>query len=409
MLWYRREHGEVQPVNKMTVKDIEVRDKRVLVRVDFNVPLDEKTGEVTDDNRVRAALPTIRYLIEQGAKVILMSHLGRPRGKVVAGLRLGVVAQRLSKLLGRRVSMAPDCSGPEVANMAAAMNPGDVLMLENLRFHVEEEVGDASFARSLARLGDVFVNDAFGVAHRAHASVSAITEYLPAVAGLLMEKEVENLSKILENPARPFAAVLGGAKISDKVNMLENIMGKVDYVMIGGGMAATFLKARSYEVGRSLIETDMLETANRLKDLAQREKVNLMLPVDVMVADEVSNEAQVEVVPVEKISPKRRIVDMGPRTISNFSRELCKCKTIFWNGPVGIFEIPAFARGTQELAKLLAGLEAMTVIGGGSTAEAVSGMGLAEKMTFVSTGGGASLEFLSGEKLPGVEALRDKK
>jgi len=386
--WYKREHGEVRPVNKMTVKDIEVRGKRVLVRVDFNVPLDKKTGEITDDNRVRAALPTIRYLIGQGAKVILMSHLGRPRGKVVAGLRLGVVAQRLSKMLGQPVSVAPDCIGPEVANMAAAMNPGDVLMLENLRFHTEEEAGDASFARSLARLGDVFVNDAFGAAHRTHASVSAITECLPAVAGFLMD---------------------GGAKISDKVSMLENIMGKADYVMIGGGMAATFLKARSYEIGRSLIETDMLETANCLMELAQEEKVSLMLPVDVMVADEVSNEAKTEVVPVDKVTKEKRIVDMGPRTISNFSRELCKCKTIFWNGPMGIFETPRFARGTQELAKLLAGLEAMTVIGGGSTAEAVSGMGLAEKMTFVSTGGGASLEFLSGEKLPGVEALLDRK
>ena len=407
--WYRREHGEVQPVNKMTVKDIEVRDRRVLVRVDFNVPLDEKTGEITDDNRVRAALPTIRYLIEQGAKVILMSHLGRPRGKMVAGLRLGVVAQRLSKMLGKQVSVAPDCIGPEVENMVAAMNPGDVLMLENLRFHVEEEAGTASFARSLARLGDVFVNDAFGAAHRAHASVSAITEYLPAVAGFLMEKEVANLGKILENPARPFAAVLGGAKISDKVSMLENIMGKVDYVMVGGGMAATFLKARSYETGQSLIEADMLETAIRLMELAHKQKVNLMLPVDVMVADEISSDAKTEIVPVDKIPGEKRIVDMGSQTIDNFSRELCKCKTVFWNGPMGIFEIDRFARGTRELAKLLAGLEAVTVIGGGSTAEAVIDMGLAEKMTFVSTGGGASLEFLSGEKLPGVEALQDKR
>ncbi len=396
-------------MNKMTVKDVDVRGKRVLVRVDFNVPLDEKTGEITDDNRVRAALPTIKYLIERGAKVILMSHLGRPKGKVVVGMRLGVAARRLSQLLEQPVAMAPDCIGPDVENMVAAMKAGDVLMLENLRFHAEEEAGDTSFARALARLGDVLVNDAFGAAHRAHASVSVITGYLPAVAGFLMEKEVANLGQILGNPTRPFAALLGGAKISDKVSMLQNIMGKVDSVMVGGGMAATFLKARSYEVGRSLLEMDMLETANRLMERAQKQKVNLMLPVDVVVADEVSDEAKTEVFPVEKIPKEKKIVDMGPKTINNFGRELRKCKTVFWNGPVGIFEVPRFARGTQELAKLLAGLKAMTVIGGGSTAEAVIAMGLADKMAFVSTGGGASLEFLSGEKLPGVEALPDKK
>jgi len=396
-------------MNKMTVRDIDVRGKRVLVRVDFNVPLDEKTGEITDDNRILAALPTVKYLIDRGARVILMSHLGRPRGKVVTGMRLGAVAQRLSQVLKQPVAMAPDCIGPEVENVVAGMKAGDVLMLENLRFHVEEEAGDKPFAQALARLGDVYVNDAFGAAHRAHASVSVITEYLPAVAGLLMEKELANLGKILENPSRPFAALLGGAKISDKVSMLENIMDRVDYVMVGGGMAATFLKARSYEIGQSLLEADMLATASRLMALAQKQKVNLMLPVDVVVADEVGKGARTEVVPVEKIPKAKRIVDMGPQTISNFSRELRKCKTIFWNGPVGIFEIPGFARGTQELARLLAGLEAMTVIGGGSTAEAVIEMGLAEKMAFVSTGGGASLEFLSGEKLPGVAALPDKK
>jgi len=394
---------------KMTVRDMEVRDKRVLVRVDFNVPLDEKTGKITDDNRIRAALPTIQYLIEHSAKIILMSHLGRPKGKVVEGMRLGVAARRLSEILGQPVAMAPDCIGTEVESMVDVMKAGDVLMLENLRFHAGEEAGDASFAQALARLGDVYVNDAFGAAHRAHASVSVITEYLPAAAGFLMENEVANLSKILENPARPFAALLGGAKISDKVSMLENIMGKVDYIMVGGGMAATFFKAKSYEVGESLIEADMLETSSRLMAMAQRAKVNLMLPVDVVVADEISNEATIEVVPAEKVPKGRRIVDMGPQTIDSFSGELRKCQTVFWNGPVGIFEIPRFARGTRELAKLLAGLDAMTVIGGGSTAEAVIDMGLAEKMTFVSTGGGASLEFLSGEKLPGVEALPDKR
>ena len=394
-------------MDKMTVRDIEVNGKRVLLRVDFNVPLDEKTGEITDDNRVRASLPTIKYLTEQGAKVILMSHLGRPKGKVVDGLRLAVVARRLSQLLGQSVGMASDCIGPEVEKLVADLNSGSVLLLENLRFHAEEEAGDASFAQALARLGDVFVNDAFGAAHRAHASISGIANYLPSVAGFLLEKEVENLGNILENPARPFASLLGGAKISDKVSMLENIMGKVDFLLIGGGMAATFLKAKSCEVGLSLVETEMLDTAASLMEKTGKSGARLLLPVDVVVADELNEEAKIEVVPVEKIAREKRIVDMGPQTISNFSQELRNCQTVFWNGPVGIFEIPRFAQGTQEIAQLLANLKATTVIGGGSTAEVVNEMGLADKMSFVSTGGGASLEFLSGEKLPGVEALQD--
>jgi phosphoglycerate kinase len=396
-------------MNKATVRDIEVKDKKVLVRVDFNVPLDDKTGEITDDNRIRAALPTIKYLIEQGAKVILMSHLGRPKGKVVEGLRLTVVAQRLSQLLKQPVAMAPDCIGQEVEKMVVGLKSGEIMLLENLRFHAEEEAGDDSFARALAHLGDVFVNDAFGAAHRAHASISGITKYLPAVAGFLMEKEIENLGNILENPARPFAALLGGAKISDKISMLENIIGKVDVLLIGGGMAATFLKAQSYEVGLSLIEDEMLDSTVRLMEKVKKSGIDIILPVDVMVADEVSAEAKIEVVPVRKIPKDKRIVDMGPRTIDKFKQELRKCRTIFWNGPVGIFEISQFAKGTRELARLLASLKATTVLGGGSTAEAANEMGLADKMSFVSTGGGASLEFLSGEKLPGVEALLDKK
>ncbi|MFQ5996888.1 MAG: phosphoglycerate kinase [Dehalococcoidales bacterium] len=395
-------------MDKMTVRDIAVSGKRVLLRVDLNVPLNEKTGEITDDNRILASLPTIKYLTEQGAKVILMSHLGRPKGIVVDGLRLAVVARRLSQLLGQSVAMAPDCIGPEVEKLVANLKSGDVLLLENLRFHAEEEAGDASFAQALARLGDVFVNDAFGAAHRAHASISGIANYLPAAAGFLLEKEIENLSNILQNPARPFASLLGGAKISDKVSMLENIMGKVDFLLIGGGMAATFLKAKSYEVGLALVETEMLDTTARLMEKANKSRVQLFLPVDVVVADELNEEAKIEVVPVEKIATEKRIVDMGPQTISNFSQKLQNCQTIFWNGPVGIFEIPQFAQGTQELARLLANLKATTIIGGGSTAEAVNEMGLADKMSFVSTGGGASLEFLSGEKLPGVEALSDK-
>jgi len=394
-------------MNKMTVRDIEVKGKRVLVRVDFNVPLDEKTGEITDDNRIQASLPTIEYLIERGAKIILMSHLGRPKGKVVDELRLAVVARRLSQSLGQPVGVAMDCIGPEVEELVANLRSGDILLLENLRFHAEEEAGDASFAQALARLGDVFVNDAFGAAHRAHASISGIANYLPAVAGFLLEKEIKNLGNILENPARPFASLLGGAKISDKVGILENILGKVDFLLIGGGMAATFLKAKSYEVGLSLIELEMLDTTSRLMEKAREKGSHLLLPVDVVVANELNNEAKVEVVSIENIPKDKNIVDMGPQTISNFSKELRNCQTVFWNGPVGIYEIPRFAKGTQELARLLANLGATTVIGGGSTAEVVNEMGLADKMSFVSTGGGASLEFLGGEKLPGVEALRD--
>ena len=396
-------------MGKMTVEDIEVRDKRVLLRVDFNVPLDEKTGEITDDNRIRASLPTIEYLTEHGAKVILMSHLGRPKGKVVDGLRLGVVARRLSQILGRSAGIAPNCVGPEVERMVANLKSGDILLLENLRFHPGEEAGDVSFAQALAHLGDLFINDAFGAAHRAHASISIITNYLPAVAGFLLKKEIENLGNILENPAHPFASLLGGAKISDKVSMLQNIMGKVDVVLIGGGMAATFLKVQGYEVGLSLIETEMLNTATVLLKETKKSRVRLLLPVDVIVAKELKDEADIGVVAIENVPKDKRIVDMGPQTISNFSQELRSCQTIFWNGPVGIFEIPRFAQGTRELARLLANLGATTVIGGGSTAEAVNEMGLADKMTFVSTGGGASLEFLSGQKLPGVEALSDLK
>lgn len=393
---------------KMTVEDIEVNGRRVILRVDFNVPLAEKTGEITDDSRIRASLPTIRYLIKHGARVILLSHLGRPGGKVVERLRLAVTAERLSQILGQPVPATSDCIGPEVEKAVAGLKDGDVLLLENLRFHSGEEAGDASFAEALATPGDVFVNDAFATSHRAHASIVGITHYLPAVAGFLMEKELKNLGGILENPAHPFASLLGGAKISDKVGMLENIMSKVDLLLIGGGMAATFLKAKSYEIGRSLIEADMIDTAARLMDKAGKEKTRLLLPNDVVVAAELSNEAETAIVPVENIPGDRRIVDIGPRTIAEFSKELQNCRTVFWNGPMGIYEIPGFARGTQELARSLANLEATTVIGGGSTGEAVNEMGLTDKMTFVSTGGGASLEFLGGQALPGVVALPDK-
>ena len=395
-------------MNKMTVRDIDASGKKVLVRVDFNVPLDEKTGEITDDSRIRANLPTIKYLIARGAKVVLLSHLGRPKGKVVDTLRLAVAGRRLARLLGQPVGVATDCIGPEVEKQVGGLKSRDILLLENLRFHPGEEAGDTSFARTLARLGDIFVNDAFGTSHRAHASIVGIAGHLPAVAGLLLEKEVDTLGGIVENPAHPFVSMLGGAKISDKITLLASIIGKVDALLIGGGMAATFLKANSCEVGRSLVEDDMLGTVARLIEESKKERTRLLLPVDVMVADELDDRAEIGVVPVKSIPVNQRIVDMGPQTLNNFSRELRGSRTVFWNGPVGVYEIPQFARGTQEMARLVAGLNAVTIIGGGSTADVVNEMGLTDDMTFVSTGGGASLEFLSGETLPGVAALRDK-
>ena len=395
-------------MDKMTVRDIEVSNKRVLLRVDFNVPLDEETGVITNDSRIRAALPTIKYLIDRGAKVILCSHLGRPKGKVVDKLRLAVVAQRLSQILGQQVKSTEDCIGPDVEEAVEKLKNGAILLLENVRFHPEEERNDASFAQALARLADIYVNDAFGAAHRSHTSIVGVTKYMPSVAGLLLEKEIEALGGILKNPAHPFIALLGGAKVSDKVAMIENIMDKVDYILIGGGMAATFLKAKSYEVGLSLVEKNMLDLATKLMQDALKKEVRLLLPIDVVVADEVSNQARFNTVAVENISPQMRIVDIGSRTIKNFSEELQRCKTVFWNGPMGIYEIPQFAKGTQTMAELLANLDATTVIGGGSTAEVVIKSRLASKMTFVSTGGGASLEFLAGKALPGVEALLNK-
>lgn len=395
-------------MDKMTVRDIEVSNKRVLVRVDFNVPLNEGTGVIADDSRIRAVLPTIKYLIDRGAKVILCSHLGRPRGKVIDKLRLAVVAQRLSQILGQPVKVTKDSIGSDVEKVAEKSKNGDVLLLENVRFHPEEEKNEASFAQALARLADIYVNDAFGAAHRSHASTVGVTKYLPAVAGLLLEKEIKALGSILKNPVHPFAALLGGAKISDKVSMIENIIGKVDYILIGGGMAATFLKAKSYEVGLSLVEQDMVDLAAKLREDTAKRGVRLILPVDVVVADGLSSEAKVNTVSIENISPHLRIVDIGPRTIKNFSEELQRCKTVFWNGPMGIYEIPQFAKGTQAIAELLANLDATTVIGGGSMAEIVTKSGLADKMTFVSTGGGASLKFLAGKALPGVEALLNK-
>jgi phosphoglycerate kinase len=394
---------------KLTVRDIEVSGKRVLVRADFNVPLDKETGAITDDSRIQATLPTIKYLIDREAKTILCSHLGRPKGQVVEKLRMTTVAQRLSHFLGKEVQVTKDCIGPDVEKAVGKLKGGDVLLLENIRFHLEEEENDASFAQALSQLADIYVNDAFSSSHRAHASIVGITNYLPAVAGFLVERELNTLGGILENPAHPFAELIGGAKVSDKIDLLENTMNKVDCLLIGGGMAATFLKAKSYETGLSLVETDRLDTAASLMERATKNGVRLLHPVDVIVADEISAETKAKTVSIENIPPDLRIVDIGPQTIENFSRELRRCQTVFWNGPMGIYEIPQFSEGTRSMARLLASLEAATIIGGGSTAEVVIEMKLADEMSFVSTGGGASLRFLGGRTLPGVDALLDKK
>ncbi len=395
-------------MQKKNVKDIDVEGKRVLVRVDFNVPLDINTGAISDDSRIRASLPTINYLVEHKAKVILCSHLGRPKGRVVEELRMMPVAQRLSQLIGLPVSIAPDCVGREVENKVKVLKEGDILFLENVRFHPEEEANDPHFAQELARLADIYVNDAFGTAHRTHASTVGVAKYLPAVAGFLMETELEAMGNLLSAPAHPFACVIGGAKVSDKIGLVQNMLKKLDILLIGGGMVATFLKAQGYEVGHSLVERDKLSLAKELLKEAEEWKVPFLLPVDVVVAKEIKAEAKTKVVSISDISPDSYIVDIGPQTTELFSNELKKCHTIMWNGPMGIYEIPQFAQGTRSLAKLLSTVNATTIIGGGSSAEIVQEMGLANKMTHVSTGGGASLRFLEGATLPGVEILPDK-
>jgi phosphoglycerate kinase len=397
-------------MDKLTIRDIDVKDKRVLVRVDFNVPMNEDTGVITDDSRIRASLPTIQYLVDHKAKVILCSHLGRPKGAPEDKFRLAPVAKRLAELIKKPVATTRDCVGPEAEAAVKAMKDGDILLLENLRFHAEEEKNGPEFSKALASLAEVYVNDAFGTAHRAHASIVGVTKYLqPSVAGFLLEKELVHLGGILTDPVHPFAALLGGAKVSDKVALIENIISKVDYILIGGGMAATFLKSEGYEIGQSLLEADRIATAADLIQKTKANKVNLMLPVDVVITNDVSDKGSYAVVAIDKVPKDMKIVDVGPKTIEAFTAVLKKCKTVFWNGPMGVYEIPQFAKGSVAMAQLLAGLKASTVIGGGSTADMVYDMKLADKMTFVSTGGGASMSFLSGEVLPGVEALSNKK
>ncbi len=394
-------------MNKKTVRDIDVSGRKVLVRVDFNVPLDKKTNEITDDTRIEAALPTIRYLIEHKARVILCSHLGRPKG-VTPALTLKPVAARLAKVLGRPVQTADDCVGPAAAAAAAALRDGEVLLLENLRFHEEEEKNAPAFARSLASLAEVYVNDAFGTAHRAHASTAGVTAYLPGVAGFLMEKELEYLGRALASPARPFAMIVGGAKVSDKITMLDNILPRVDALVIGGGMANTFLKALGHDVGASKVENEQLDFARGLAARAGEKGVSLLLPSDAEAAEKFEADSPHRTVSVDQVPQGWMLLDIGPETVKRFSQEIGRAKTVVWNGPMGVFEFPAFARGTQAMAALLAKLAATTIIGGGDTAAAVEQQGLAGRMTHVSTGGGASLEFLEGKTLPGVAALQDR-
>jgi phosphoglycerate kinase len=394
---------------KVTIRDVDVAGKRVFVRVDFNVPIED--GKVVDDARIRAALPTIVFLIRRGAKVILASHLGRPKGKVTDSLRLRPVAERLSQLLGQEVRVTGDALGVGTQDAVRRLKKGDVLLLENLRFHKEEEANDPEFAKQLASYADIYVNDAFGTAHRAHASTVGIAQYLPAYAGLLMEREIEVLSRLLEDPARPFAAVIGGAKVSDKIMVLENLLQRLDTLVLGGGMANTFLVAQGNTVGKSLLEADMVEDARRLLDMAEQKGVRLVLPVDVMVAKEVTRGAEHKILPVEKIPNSWSIVDVGPRSMGLFEEALDGARTILWNGPLGVFEIPTFGDGTRQMARYLATRAeagATVVLGGGDSAAAVDQQGLADKMTHVSTGGGATLEFLEGRELPGIAILRDR-
>ena len=390
-------------MNKKTIRDVSWPGKRALVRCDFNVPLDANL-QITDDTRIRAAVPTLQYLLEHGAAVILCSHLGRPKG-VQDNLRLNPVAVRLSELLGQPVIKLDDCIGPDVEAAAEAMKPCDVLLLENLRFYPEEEKNNPEFAAKLAKLADVWVNDAFGTAHRAHASTAGVASYLPAVAGFLLEKEIAFLGEAVQNPKRPFVAILGGAKISDKIGVIENLLTKADTLLIGGGMANTFLKAKGYELGDSLVEASSLELAAQLIAKAGDK---LLVPVDVVVADAFSADAKRKVTAADAVEAGWRVLDIGPQTVGLYASRIRGAKTVVWNGPMGVFEFPPFAQGTFAIARALADSGATTIVGGGDSVAAVEQAGLAERITHISTGGGASLEFLEGRELPGIAALNSR-
>lgn len=394
-------------INKKGLKDLELSGKRVIMRVDFNVPLD-KEGNITDDTRIRAALSSINYVLEQNTRLILMSHLGRPKGQVREELRLEPVGVRLGELLGKEVIIVKDCIGEEVKKIISGMQAGDVALLENLRFHKEEEANDPEFARELGECADIYVNDAFGTAHRAHASTEGITHYLPAVAGFLMEKEINFLGKLLYQPEEPYIAVIGGAKVSTKIGVLEKLLEKVNVLIIGGGMCYTFLKAKGFEVGNSLVESEKVSFAFELIKKADTNGVRLMLPLDHVVADRVEEGAKTKTVDTNAMPPAMIGVDIGPKTIRSYRREIKSGRTILWNGPMGVFEIEKFARGTNQIARALASCRGTTVVGGGDSVAAVKKIGVAEKIDHVSTGGGASLEFLEGTELPGIKALMDK-
>jgi phosphoglycerate kinase len=390
-------------MDKKTVRDIDLKGKRVIMRVDFNVPMDK--GVVTDDKRIKAALPTIKYVLDQGASLILMSHLGRPKGGPDPEFSLKAAADVLAGHLGKPVQMAPDCVGPEVEKMAKALKPGDVLMLENTRFHPEEEKNDLELAKKMAALAEIYVNDAFGSAHRAHSSTEGIARFLPAVSGFLMEQELEYLGRAVANPEHPYIAILGGAKISDKILVVSTLLSKCDKLIIGGGMANTFLAAKGLNMQDSLVEATSVETA---KEIMSTSGNKLVLPVDAIIADKFDAEANTQVVDVDKIPAGWRMLDVGPKTLELYKETLKGAKLVVWNGPVGVFEMPKFAEGTFALARMLAESGATTVIGGGDSASAVKKAGVAKQMTHVSTGGGASLEFLEGKELPGVAALMSK-
>lgn len=392
---------------KLTIEDMDLKGKRVFIRVDFNVPVDENLM-ITDDHRIRSALPTINYCIDEGAKVIVASHLGRPKGKSDPKYSLGLVAKRLQRLLNKEVNFVPDCIGPEVTAAVNAMKNGDVLVLENLRFHSGEEANDEEFAKALAANADLYLNDAFGAAHRAHASTVGITKYMPSGVGFLMKKEIEYLKGVVSNPVRPFVAILGGAKVSGKIGVLENLSDKVDKVIVGGGMAFTFIKAMGYEVGDSLVEPEMLGLAEKIRDKLRKNNVKFYLPVDVVVAQSTDPGAETKTVPTQEIPRGWRALDIGPASVKLFTAALANAKTVLWNGPMGLFEVDAFSRGTFAVAHAVADAYALTIVGGGDTDLAVHRAGVSDSISFISTGGGASLQLLEGRDLPGISALTER-
>jgi phosphoglycerate kinase len=395
-------------LNKKSITDLDLGGKKVLVRVDFNVPLDDQQ-HITNDKRIQAALPTIQYILDQGGKAILMSHLGRPDGKVQKKMSLKPAAARLGELLGRPVIMAPECIGAEVEVLVGDLKAGEVILLENLRFHPEEEANDAEFSKQLAKLGDVYVNDAFGTAHRAHASTEGVTHHLSeCAAGFLMQKEIDYLGRALENPERPFVAILGGAKVSDKIKVIENLLNQVDQVLIGGGMAYTFMKAQGQPIGKSICENDKLDLAKKLLALAREKNVALVLPYDHVIADKFQADAAAKTVGCEGIEDGWLGVDIGPETVNEYRKVIAHAKTVVWNGPMGVFEMDRFAAGTVEIAKALAASGCVSIVGGGDSVAAIKKAGVSGKITHISTGGGAALELLEGKELPGVTALSDK-